>query len=193
MSEQSICEIAEVVETTKPKNRFDKIVVGFFSAVIILGSFGITCIIAGAAAARYIFKTNFYGYEEIAVLVAFWFYFIGAAYGSYNNTHVSADIVDAYFPESLTKRALTFTRCVITFSACGLFTYYAYGFFEFGFLGPLGNFQFQPTSMVWRIPLWTSYSAIFVGLIFMEIYFFRNLVLSAVALFKNPASKKTEE
>lgn len=185
MSEQSAnSETTEITETARPRrNPFDRIIVGVFSVVIALGSLALTCIIAGAAAARYVFKSNFYGYEEIAVLVAFWLYFAGAAYGAYNNTHVSADVVDAYFPESKTKRLLTFVRCLITVSVCGLFTYYGYDFFKFGFVGPLGNFQFQPTSMVWRIPLWTSYSAIFVGLIFMEVYFIRNLILSAKALF----------
>jgi len=170
-------------------NKANKILIGVFSVVIAVGSVALTCIIAGAAAARYIFKTNFYGYEEIAVLVAFWLYFMGAAYGAYNNTHVSADVVDAYFPPGRTKRFLTFVRWLITVCVCGLFAFYGYGFFEFGFVGPLGNFQFLPTSMVWRIPLWTSYSAIFAGLIFMEIYFLRNLVTSAVALFKKPEER----
>jgi TRAP-type C4-dicarboxylate transport system permease small subunit len=166
------------------RNIFDRIVVGFFTIVIVANSLLITLIIAGAAVARYIFKVNFYGYEEIAVLVAFWLYFMGAAYGSYNNTHVSADIVDAYLPECRIKRALTFVRHLVTCAVCGLFAYYGYEFFSFGFVGPLGNFQFKPTSMVWRIPLWTSYAAIFAGLILMEVYFLRNLVLSARKLIR---------
>ena len=182
MTEHSICEIAEIVETTKPKNMFDRILVGAFSLIIGINSVLLTLIIAGAACARYVFKVNFYGYEEIAVLIAFWFYFIGAAYGAYNNTHVSADIVDSYLKEGTVKRVMTFLRSTVTFLVCGLFAYYGFAFFDFGFRGPLGTFQFLPTSMVWRIPLWTSYGAIFFGLIFMEIYFFRNVVLSVKAL-----------
>lgn len=191
MSEQSLRETAEAAKTEKLGSKANRILIAVFSAVIALGSIGLTLIIAGAAAARYVFKTNFYGYEEIAVLVAFWLYFTGAAYGAYNNTHVSADVVDAYFPESQAKRVLTFLRWLITVGVCGLFTCYGFDFFEFGFVGPLGNFQFLPTSMVWRIPLWTSYSAIFAGLIFMEIYFFRNLIISAKALFSKTGLKET--
>lgn len=191
MSEKSLCEAAEVNKAEKLGSKLNKILITVFSVVIALGSIALTCIIAGAAAARYVFKTNFYGYEEIAVLVAFWLYFSGAAYGAYNNTHVSADVVDAYFPESRVKRLLTFLRWLVTVCICGLFTFYGYGFFEFGFVGPLGNFQFLPTSMVWRIPLWTSYSAIFIGLIFMEVYFFRNLLISAKALFIKTGLKET--
>lgn len=183
MSEQSLCEIAEVVESTQPKTLFDKIVVRALSAMIAVTSLAMTCVLAGAAASRRVFEINFSGYDEIAIVIGFWLYFMGAAYGAYNNTHVSADVVDAYFPESTTKRILTFLRCLITVCVCGLFTYYGFGFFEFGFVGPLGNYTFKPTSMVWRIPLWTSYLAIFAGLILMEIYFLRNLVLSVMALF----------
>ena len=183
MSEQSLCEIADVVETKKPRNKFDRVVIGAFSVVLAANALILTLVICGAAASRYLFKINFYGYDEIVILLAFWFYFIGAAYGSYNNTHVSADVVDAYCKEGPTKRVLTFVRHLITAGICGVYMYFGYNFFMFGFAGPLGNFTFQPKSMVWRIPLWTSYSAIFVGLIFMEIYFLRNLVLSTKALF----------
>ncbi|MDR1472565.1 MAG: TRAP transporter small permease [Synergistaceae bacterium] len=166
------------------KNALDRILVSFFAFILILNSLGITLLITGAASARYVFKVNFYGYDEIAVLVAFWFYFMGAAYGSYNNSHVTADIVDAYIPMGKTRRALTFARWLLACAACGIFVYYGFGYFKFSFMGPLGNFQFIPKSMVWRIPLWTSHLAIFSGLIFMEIYFLRNLILSTRAIVR---------
>jgi len=164
------------------RNAFDKIVVGAFSIVIVVNSLLITLIITGAAVTRYILKINFIGYDELAVLVAFWFYFTGAAYGAYNNSHVTADVIDAYFPDGAAKRALTFARWLVTSAACGLFVYYGYRYFMFSFVGPLGNFEFQPKSMTWRIPLWTTHISIFLGLIFMELYFIRNLALSAKAL-----------
>lgn len=164
------------------RNIFDRVVVGVFSFVIAVNSILITLIIVGAAATRYILKINFVGYDEIAVLVAFWFYFTGAAYGAYNNSHVTADVIDAYFPEGTAKRVLTFARWLLTSLACGLFVFYGYNYFKFSFVGPLGNFLFQPKSMTWRIPLWTSHASIFLGLVFMEIYFIRNLAQSVRAL-----------
>jgi TRAP-type C4-dicarboxylate transport system permease small subunit len=64
----------------------------------------------------------------------------------------------------------------------GLFVYYGYDFFMFGFRGPLGNGIAIPMSTVWRIPLWTSYGAIFGGLVFMTLFFTRDLVISLRAL-----------
>ncbi|MDR1481558.1 MAG: TRAP transporter small permease [Synergistaceae bacterium] len=164
------------------KNLFDRIVVGFFSIILIVNSLLMTLLITGAALSRYIFKVNFMGYDEIAVLVAFWLYFMGAAYGAYNNSHVTADIVDAYFPDNLARRVLRVLRWLAACVACGLFVYYGFGYFKFSFAGPLGNFTFKPTSMIWRIPLWTSHASIFAGLIFMEVYFLRNLFLCTVML-----------
>ncbi|MDR3075693.1 MAG: TRAP transporter small permease [Synergistaceae bacterium] len=166
------------------RNMFDRIAIGAFSVILVVNSLAVTLIITGAALARYVFKFNFNGYDEITVVVAFWFYFIGSAYGAYNNSHVSADVIDAYFPENTAKRVITLLRWVVTSAACGLFVYYGFNYVKFSFMGPLGTFKMIPKSMVWRIPLWISQSAIFTGLIFMEIYFIRNAVISAAALFR---------
>jgi TRAP-type C4-dicarboxylate transport system permease small subunit len=166
----------------KKRNLFDRIAVGAFSIVLVVNSLTVTLIITGAALARYIFKVNFNGYDELTVLVAFWLYFMGAAYGAYNNSHVSADVIDAYFPEGRTKKTITCVRWLITSAVCLLFVTYGFEYVKFSFVGPLGNFKRIPRSMVWRIPFWISQSSIFIGLIFMEIYFVRNFVLSAKAL-----------
>jgi TRAP-type C4-dicarboxylate transport system permease small subunit len=51
----------------------------------------------------------------------------------------------------------------------------------FGFMGPLGTGIALPKTTIWQIPLWTSYLAVFLGLVFMTYYFalrlFRNLRL----------------
>jgi TRAP-type C4-dicarboxylate transport system permease small subunit len=172
-----------MVELSK-KNLFDKIVVGALSVVLVVNSLAMTVLIVAAAAARYIFKVNFNGYDEIAVLIAFWLYFMGAAYGAYNNSHVTADIVDAYFPPGTLRGVLTLLRSVVTCAACGLFVYYGFGYFKFSYMGillPNGS-VLKPTSMVWRIPHWITHLGIFSGLIVMEIYFLRNLVISVKTL-----------
>jgi TRAP-type C4-dicarboxylate transport system permease small subunit len=166
------------------KNKFDKIVIGFFSLVLVIGTIAITGVLTWATVSRYVFKRNFMGFEEIAILIACWLYFAGAAYAAYNNTHIAVSVVDSYLKDSMTKRILIFIRWLITAAVCGLFTYYAYDFFMFNFLGPLGDFRFQPTTQLWRIPMWASVLAVFVGFVFMEIYFIRNMVLSGKALFQ---------
>ncbi|MDR1021512.1 MAG: TRAP transporter small permease [Synergistaceae bacterium] len=166
------------------KHTLDILAEKVFGSILVVFSLLITLIITGAALARYVFKFNFVGYDEFVVILAFWFYFTGAAYGAYNNSHVSADLVDAYAPEGTGKRVLHVARWFLTSAACGLFVYYGFNYIKFSFMGPLGNFQFQPKSMTWRIPHWVAHAGIFFGLILMEVYFLRNLAQSVKALYR---------
>lgn len=153
-----------------------------FGGVCLFTSILLALMIGAATLMRYVFKTDLYGYEEWVKLLAFWLYFSGAACGALNGTHVSADIVNSYVPEGVFKRVLVVIKNLVTVGISGLFLYYGYGFFLFGFLGPLGNGIAVPMTTVWRIPLWTSYLAIFGGLAFMVLYFVRDLWVSMLRL-----------
>ena len=157
---------------------------GFFSLVCFSMSVLLTVLISAATLMRYVFQTDLYGYEEWVKLFAFWLYFCGAGYGAYNKSHVSADLVTAYIPEGAFKRFLVFLKDLVTFGVTCLFLYYGYDFFMFGFRGPLGTGIALPMTTVWRIPLWTSYLAIFTGLFFMVWYFGVAMLQSAKALLK---------
>jgi TRAP-type C4-dicarboxylate transport system permease small subunit len=193
MSEQTGNEAAENAGTITPANIFDKVAIFFFSLVLVLGTLALTAVLTGATAARYLFHVNFYGFDEIAVLLAFWLYFAGSAYGAFNRTHITVSVVDSYVKEGRFKRVLMFLRHLCTVIACGFFTYYAYRAFEFQLLGPLGDFRFQAMTQIWRIPLWVSFLAILVGFVFMQIYFTRDLILSVKELFRPDAPSTQQE
>lgn len=153
------------------RNLGDTVLLSFFSLVTVVCSLLLSLVIAAAAFTRYIIGGDLYGFEEWVKLFAFWLYFMGGAYGAYNNTHVSADVVDSYMRDGTFKRSIIFVRNLITSGISILFTWYGYDFFMFGFMGPLGTGIAIPKTTVWQIPLWTSYLAVFLGLIFMTYYF----------------------
>lgn len=183
MSENDIV-MSENEVLFRKSSLFDKIVVSGFAVVSAASSVILTILIAAAAFVRYIIGGDLYGYEEWVKLAAFWLYFAGGALGAWNNTHVSADVVDAYLPEGGLKRFLTFLRYLVTAAVSVLFCWYAFEFFMFGFLGPLGTGIAIPVTTVWQIPLWTSYLAVFLGFIFMTWYFLVLLARSARALVR---------
>lgn len=47
---------------------------------------------------RYVFHKDFFGYDELAVICAYYMYFFGASYAMYEGTHVRADIIVNFFP-----------------------------------------------------------------------------------------------
>lgn len=186
IKDENVCataaECVSVVDA--PKNIVDRIVINAFSIVCFLCTVSLTLIICVATFFRYILEGNLYGYEEWVKLLAFWLYFMGAAVGAYNRTHVSADLVNAYLSEGKLKDSLTALKDFVTVSVAALFAWYGYEFFMFGFMGPLGTGIAIPKTSVWRIPLWVGYLSVFLGLLFMVYYFARDFVLSVRELFK---------
>lgn len=176
---------AEMILASTPKNFFDTIVINGFSLICFSTTLILTIVICAAAFFRYILKGDLTGYEEWVKIFAFWLYFSGAIIGSYNRTHVSADLVQAYVPSGKMKKSLVVLKDLLTVSVTLLFTWYGFKFFEFGFMGPLGSFMDPmgprlavPTTNVWRISLWVGYLSVFLGLIFMLYYFTRDLLIS---------------
>ena len=64
-----------------------------------------------------------------------------------------------------------------------LFTWYGWEFFIFGFMGPLGTFVALPRTVAWRIPLWSAYISIFLGLLSMSWYFMLEMIAAGKKLF----------
>lgn len=60
-----------------------------------LGISGLTIVVLITVAIflRYVLKTDLYGLEEIEITLAMWIYFAGAVYGSYEGSHITADIL----------------------------------------------------------------------------------------------------
>ena len=173
----------EISTFKKPKCLFDKITVNFYSIVCFTMSILLMLMIGTATMLRYIFRADLYGYEEWVRIFAFWLYFMGAAYGTFTETHISADLVQSYLSDGITKKFFVFLKSLITFAITLLFTKYAWDYFLYGYLGPLGTRVKIPRTVAWRIPLCIGYLAIFTGLISMSYYFLWELIRASKQIF----------
>lgn len=187
---QAQCKYIEETEYETPistvrvaTNPFDKIVTRTFAIICFVMAIVLAVIISAATVMRYILEMDLYGYEEWIKIFAFWLYFMGAGYGAFAGSHVSADLVQSYVKEGFIKRLLIFTKTVITLGVTLLFTWYGWDFFYFGFMGPLGTGVAIPKTVAWRIPLWTGYLPILIGLFFMSYYFLWDMIRATKALF----------
>ena len=184
-AEEMIVADLECVGTSlkKANNIFDKITTNFYSIVCFVMSLLLMLIISAATVMRYVLEMDLYGYEEWIKIFAFWLYFMGAGYGSFAGTHVSADLIQSYMKDGIFKRFMIFFRTMVTLCVTLLFTWYGYDFFIFGFLGPLGTGVAIPKTVAWKIPLWTAYLSIFLGLLSMSYYFFIDMLRAGKSLF----------
>ena len=118
-----------------------------------------------AVCLRYIFKLDLYGIEEIEILVAMWLYFIGASYGSYNRSQISADVVEALVPESKIKQYL---KCIRSLLAAVLYAGMLYLAADLLMFNIDSNFK----TAIWKIPTYFTSAGIMLGCSLMTFYGF---------------------
>lgn len=131
---------------------------------------------------RYIFKTSLIGIEELAAYFAFWLYFIGSSYGTYERSHIKAELTHMIIKN---PRYYAMSRVVTSFISFALSFYaiiLAYRYAEWGihrleqssttFLGstyPIVYFQFS----------------LLVGFALMCFYFFVEFLQWFIPVLKN--------
>lgn len=154
---------------------------------LIIGICFLIALLTSEVIMRYLIHYPGMEVEEIATLAAFWLYFLGAAYGTYDRSHIKAEVFHLVFKDN--PRKLAAVRAVSTFIAlllAGLMTYWGYTYFVWGITK-------MERSRILLIPMVFSQSSIFVGAILMSLYFFAEFVDRVwQALGKEPIFKKEE-
>ena len=122
---------------------------------------------------RYVFKGNFYGSDEVIMLFAFWLYFMGAVYGSYENSHIKADLLNVYIKNMRQKDAVALLAQLLTIVVNTLVLIWAIRYFG-------SEIAKGGLSTALKIPLVIPKSAVFFGFLLMElyhvVYFIQNLI-----------------
>lgn len=62
----------------------------FVSVACLIMAFTFMCVVV----LRYGFQADLFAYEEWLLVICFWLYFMGSALGTYENSHINADLLD---------------------------------------------------------------------------------------------------
>lgn len=135
---------------------FWRAIVKFLEVGLIVTGILVTCITFAAVIARAM-NINLLGYEEILIICAFWLYMFGTAYGSYEDSHIKADIIVVMMKEGFTKDLIAMLRNILTLILGFIFLLWALQLVMY----TIENGQQTP---VWRIPVTVSQSSILFGL-----------------------------
>jgi TRAP-type C4-dicarboxylate transport system permease small subunit len=141
---------------------FWKALIKFLRAGLIISSCLVTLITFAAVITRAL-NVNFLGYEEILIICAFWLYMMGTAYGSYEDSHIKADVIVVMMPDGRMKSLLAIIRN--TLSLVLGFIFFLWAFQLFSWTIEMGN-----KTPVWRIPMTVSQSSLLFGLTFATFY-----------------------
>jgi len=151
------------------KTLFWKVLLALVKYTMILCSIVSTGCIIYSVILRYIFKGNFYGSDEVILLFAFWLYFMGAVYGSYENSHIKADLMNVYVKNIRIKDFINLIAQMIMIVANVILLTWAWDYFMWGL-------EKMPLSTGLKIPLVIPQSAIFFGLLMMAFFHITHLI-----------------
>lgn len=147
--------------------------------IIILILFGILVVM------RQVFGVQFFGQEEMVVALSVWIYFIGAAFGTYDDVHVSGDLIKTLMK---TRRSKAIQRIYcFTFN-----TIIAAGFTYLDIKWLMFQAKLSPLTDALRFPKMWMYSASGVGFVFITIYFFMHLCKAIYVLVTDKPVKEIQ-
>ncbi|MCP8616340.1 TRAP transporter small permease [Salirhabdus salicampi] len=146
----------------------------FITSVMII--FGLTL----SVVLRYILKLDLFAIEELLIIPTFLLYFIGAAQGSYEDSHISADMTEIYVKNNTIRRLIQLFIAVITLITCLIITYWNAEYLSW-------SFSHGGKTQGWGIPMYVPHGTVLLGFILMTLYSSIHLYIKAksvVEVFK---------
>lgn len=144
------------------KTAFWKALAKFLRFGLIVSSILVTVITFAAVITRAL-NINFLGYEEVLIICAFWLYMLGTAYGSFEDSHIKADVIVVMMPEGRTKSLVAMIRNTVTLVLGIIFLLWALQLFQWTII-------MENKTPVWRIPMTVSQSSLLFGLTVATFY-----------------------
>ncbi len=141
--------------------------------IMIITSLFLPIIVFASVIMRYIFKTDLYGIEEIVTLVAFWLYFIGSSYGSYDKSQISADILSGFMKNEKHKFILGIITQFVSLIILIVVDVWATQFIGW-------SLKMNPKTAIYRFPIVIPQLSVLIGLFLMTFYNFVYLVQDVI-------------
>ena len=156
---------------------FWKVLKGLVEWLMIICSVCCSGVIIISTIMRYCLDKNWYGSDEIILMFAFWLYFAGAIYGSYENSHIKADIIASLVKNIRVKDTISLIAQVVLVVVNAVLITWAVPYLT-------DAIARMPRTTALKIPLFIPRIAILVGLVMMEFYHIYYLIKNAVNYFR---------
>lgn len=144
-------------------SKIDQGLMRFFDVVMASSNLAICIMILIGAFMRYILKKDFYGMEELVLLIAFWMYFIGSAVATREGSQVSADLVSSMLKSERQKAVLTLVRTLITLILFAILVKWAWSYM-------LWSLEKRPTTAVYKLPMAIAHAALLLSFVLSVLY-----------------------
>jgi TRAP-type C4-dicarboxylate transport system permease small subunit len=155
-----VVKVAEAIENSK----FWKFLLIAQKVIMVISTVTVVLTLLGVVISRHVLNYNFLGYPEVLVIAGIWMYFIGSSYGSWEESHINADIVSQFVSEK-TKLKLRIAAKIAQVIIGIPMVYLAYEMVMF-------DIEMNPTTIDLQVPLAFPHSAILISFSLMTFYSF---------------------
>ena len=106
---------------------------------------------------RYITKSDLFGQEELMAILAMWIYYIGAAYGSYEDSHIKADFLGVIIKNPRLLKARNIFCYAAVFLISLVITKWGLDYFSWSYQAGGRTSGYHIPSIVSQIPITISF------------------------------------
>jgi len=132
--------------------------------IMIISSLAILTLVVVQVLLRYVFVMPLMGVEEVATMVGFWLYFMGASWGTADRSHIKADLVNAFVKD---PKKLIWVKVATAFLSVCLSLFMTF----WGWKYVLWGISKGQRSFTLMIPMIYSQVSIFICAVLMDFYF----------------------
>lgn len=162
--------------------KIDKLCELFEEYILLITGTAVTMMILVNAAFR-ILEIDWFGAEELTLMVGVWLYFIGSIGAGRDNIHISGDMLNMFVKNKHVTYWFNALRDVISLVMSGVFTVWTLEFVTW-------QISLGARTAVYKLPNWIALIVIPVFFGFWTIYLLRNLI---VHLSNRPAKEGGEQ
>lgn len=148
--------------------------------ILILSSIIVTLGLVLSVIFRYVLKLDLFGIDELLLIPIFIIYFIGGAQGSYEESHIRADLIESYVTSPKILNALKLFNQLFVLIVGIIIVIWSFNYL-------LWSFSSGGDTPGWGIPLYLPHGTILVGFILMVFYTFIQFLNQIKLTFGNKA------
>lgn len=142
------------------ETKFVKALTKLLSIFLGISGLALILLISYYVVTRYVFHKNFDGYEEITLLLCVWLYMMGAAKGSHDETHISADLITVLVKNPYTLLICRVIRRIIAVVVMCIMCYLSIDYLIY-------NIHFLSRTTQLHIPMYVYYASMTAGFFLM--------------------------
>ena len=166
-----------------------KIFVKFNRGLLLFCALSALLTIFASVVMRYVFKSDLHGMEEIVTLATMWLYFMGGVDGSYEDSHIDADVMGLLIKSDKVKHIIKIVVKVICLAVSVVFAKWGIDYFKWCVATGGVTQTLKIPMLLSRIPL----SIAFILMVFFNAYHLINVILNRTPKIEGAEPKDEAE